>query len=680
MKRCWKYSLIWLACGIFLYYRIGFFFQTDIPSVPASQSILDSDGHHIGQTVANATYRSIYTKLSDTPAFITSTVVELEDRRFYFHTWVDLYALARAFWQNLTTNHVQGGSTIEAQLLRNRLWLNEKRTLSKKLKEFLLAKGLDFHYSKKHILELYLNSVNFWSLNYGFAQASQFYFDKDLNNLTKGEMLALISIMKNPNTYDPFKKPEALKKRYLMLLEVLEKRKIISEEDAILMREEKIEFGKHSQNTLPYVTDFLALRNMPNTSQLRTTIDSDLTKTIDSLAKASIRNLAWKNVSDYGILVVERKTMQLKVMIGGYDYYGKEGQVNATLALRQPWSSLKPHIYVLAFQNLKKTPSSTILDLPVAYRTKDGYSYQPKNYSLDFKGEITLADALSQSINIPAVKLLDWLGVNTYLSFLKKIGITSLNQDAEYYGLSLALGSGEVNLFELLQSFSIYAHDGNFCTIRVLQTDPMQCKRIVLKKYTDMVVSILSNRFVKLAGFPIESNLDFPDREVFVKTGTSRNFNDNWAVWYTKNYMVGVWVGNKDGSEMKGVSGASGAGDIFNKIVYALEPIPERQLPSTFQKESQPYLSITSPLNGSTFELNPSIPLANQEIKLAIQTNIPHTEVIWQLNGKTLSGGYLPISALQPSNKLSVSLTQSGHTLQQSSIKIFQSPTEALQK
>jgi len=120
--------------------------------------------------------------------------------------------------------------------------------------------------------------------------------------------------------------------------------------------------------------------------------------------------------------------------------------------------------------------------------------------------------------------------VNTYLSFLKKIGITSLNQDAEYYGLSLALGSGEVNLFELLQSFSIYAHDGNFCTIRVLQTDPMQCKRIVLKKYTDMVVSILSNRFVKLAGFPIESNLDFPDREVFVKTGTSRNFNDNWAV------------------------------------------------------------------------------------------------------------------------------------------------------
>jgi len=149
-------------------------------------------------------------------------------------------------------------------------------------------------------------------------------------------MLALISIMKNPNTYDPFKKPEALKKRYLMLLEVLEKRKIISEEDAILMREEKIEFGKHSQNTLPYVTDFLALRNMPNTSQLRTTIDSDLTKTIDSLAKASIRNLAWKNVSDYGILVVERKTMQLKVMIGGYDYYGKEGQVNATLALRQP--------------------------------------------------------------------------------------------------------------------------------------------------------------------------------------------------------------------------------------------------------------------------------------------------------------------------------------------------------
>ncbi len=197
--------------------------------------------------------------------------------------------------------------------------------------------------------------------------------------------------------------------------------------------------------------------------------------------------------------------------------------------------------------------------MPVSYKTADDYSYEPKNYSKDFKGIITYAEALAESVNIPAVTTLEKVGIQKLLDFLHTLGVQSLTDTPEHYGLSLALGSGEISLFELTQAYSIFSNGGSYCAFVTQPSKTKNCEPRVDKKYTDIIESILTSRENKMRSFPINSALDFSDRKVFVKTGTSRNFRDNWAVGYTDHYLIGVWSGNKNAENMKGVSGATGA-------------------------------------------------------------------------------------------------------------------------
>lgn len=360
-------------------------------------------------------------------------------------------------------------------------------------------------------------------------------------------------------------------------------------------------------------------------------------------------------MSDYGVLIAERTkfnpgvgknpgiTPVLRVMIGGKDYSDSlNGQVNTTLALRQPGSTIKPFTYTLAFEKLGLTPESTILDLPTAYETSEGYAYEPKNYSQDYKGEITLRQALSESVNIPAIKLAERVGTSTLLQFLRELGITSLKETAEHYGLGLTLGNGEVSLLELLQAYTIFSHEGKYCPFKILTDQPpSECEQKIDPEYTNMVVSILSDRYAKLGGFPLYSSLDFPDRNVTVKTGTSRNFRDNWAVGFTDHYMIGVWTGNKSGENMKGVSGATGAGEIFRRIVYALEKTEQTQLPEKTIANGQPYLTITNPLENALYRKDSLSNREKEQIQLRFETNIPHDHIQWMLDGKKVGTDFI---------------------------------------
>ena len=276
-----------------------------------------------------------------------------------------------------------------------------------------------------------------------------------------------------------------------------------------------------------------------------------------------------------------------------------------------------------------------ILDLPTAYKTSEGYEYDPKNYSLDYKGQISIAEALSQSINIPAVKMADMVGVDTLLRFLRTVGMKSLTNDTDHYGLGLTLGNGEVSLYELTRAYGIFAHEGKFCDIRVIAEDMRGgCEQLANPKAVSDINLILTNRYFKLGGFPVHSSLDFADRNVFVKTGTSRNFRDNWAVGFTNNYIIGVWAGNKNGAFMKGVSGATGAGEIFSRIVYALEPQSIEQKPISLEKPKKQFLEILSPLPGSVFMTSRLQPEASQRIKLTFRSNYEYDAVSWLLDGK----------------------------------------------
>lgn len=670
--------------GIYLIFP--YFIKIDIKKIPVSTVVYDNENNEIWEIVTGGKYRHKEIKINEIPEFLKKSIISIEDRRFYYHSWIDYIGILRALKNNILNNRIEWASTIENQLIRNNYWLNEKRLYKLKIKEFILALALDKKYSKDEILEMYLNNINFWYLNYWVASASRFYYNKDLNNLTNAEMLWLITIIKNSNKYNPIKNLSNFNKRFKILTNYLEKNWIISSKEKNEILEEKLNFYTWEKNKLPYIVDFIKKNIKNNPSKIITTIDLNLTKKIDELAKTSIKSLAWKNVSDYSIIVIDRNTLDLKVMIWWNDYYKENWQVNGSLALRQPGSALKPFIYLLAFQNLEKTPSSTILDLPVNYKTSDGNSYEPKNYSLDYTWEVTLAEALSQSINIPAVKLLNEVWINNFMKFLREIWITTLNKDADYYWLSLALWSWEVSLYELTRAYSIFAKWGDFCDINYInnkdlfidfkssKTQPIKdwdsnssqlknqkikslkswCKKITDKKYTDMVEEILTNRYFKLVWFPINSNLDFPDREVFVKTGTSRNFRDNLSIWYTSDYIIWVWVGNKDWSEMKWVSWATWAWDIFRKIVYALDNKETKSNIVSLDKENKDYISITSPLDKSVFEINPSIPIENQDIKLSFSTNINYDSFIWYLNWEKIEKDFINIMKVKNQNKLEI--------------------------
>ena len=240
------------------------------------------------------------------------------------------------------------------------------------------------------------------------------------------------------------------------------------------------------------------------------------------------------------------------------------------------------------------------------------------------------------------------MGVENILSFLKKLGVSSLDKPAEFYGLSLGLGTGEISLFELVQAYSLFAKKGNYCPLVFLDSEVSSCQKIVDSRYTDMIEQSLTKREFKVRNFPVGSALDFSDRFAFVKTGTSRNFRDNYAVGYTDHYIIGVWTGNKDGENMKGVSGASGAGEIFGAVVRKLEAETSVSglTAKEFIKNESPFIEITSPLQFAKYRVDPAIPKETQKIELSYRTNIAYQEYTWLLDGKKLSEEFVSLPSL----------------------------------
>jgi len=676
-KKIRKYKFIFLFFFIFLLsYFSTFIIKPNINQIPYSTTIYDTNNIKIWEIITDNKYRHEKLDFEEIPKFTKKSIINLEDKTFYQNNWIDYLALIRAVRNNISNTQIlEWASTISSQVIRNNYWLNAKRTFFIKLKEFYLSLALNKNYSKEEILTNYLWNIYFGYLNYWIKSASNYYFWKDLQNLTKAEQIALICLPKNPKKYDPYKNRQEFKTRFKSVTTSLFKNNIINEEEYNSIINEKLEFNENHENKLPYVVDYLKGLNLSNLDtiqgrfpssrewQIFTTIDYNLTNKIDELAKNSIIPLMWKNVKDYSVIIIDRKTQELKVMIWWINYYWPEWQVNMTTSPRQVWSTIKPFTYVLAFKNLGYTPSTTITDLPVQFQTDLWYAYNPKNYSLDYKWEITIAQALSQSINIPALKVAEKVWVNNLLQFLKSLWITSLNKDENYYWLALTLWVWEISLYELTKAFTIFAYDWKLCDINVIANNnwrshlvPLNkgeslsdsesrginsCKQIIEKKYTDMISEILTNRYYKLWEFPINWNLDFPDKKVFLKTGTSRNFKDNWTVWFTDNYIIWVWAWNKDWSEMKWVSWASGAWEIFKNVVDYLEKDWEKSDIKKIEKENINYLEITSPLNNSKFKIDNFKPQNTQKIKLDFSTNLVYDNYKWFVNNTEIKDNFI---------------------------------------
>lgn len=642
-----KYKILNLTFGIIILFIISILlFPIKLKSIESSTIIYDSKYIEIWEIITNKKIRHRFLKIEEIPLFTKQALILIEDKNFYNNLWIDFTAIIRAIKNNIISwEKIEWASTISTQVIRNNYWLNKKRTYLRKLTEFYLALSLNSKYSKNEILEYYLNNVYYWYLNYWISSASKYYFNKEIHNLTKAEQIALIILPKNPIKYNPYTNRENFNIRFKKIVLFLNKQWLINNNEVNSILSEIIYLNYSHENILPYIIDFIKQNRSftSNKKSINTTIDYNLTKEIKRLSKNTIDWLLWKDVWDYWVIITDKKTNELKVMIWWIDYYLENWQVNSTTSLRQVWSTIKPFTYLLSFKDLWYKPETTILDLPVQFNTINGNTYSPKNYSLDYKWEITLAEALSQSINIPAIKLTNEIWLHRLYNFLKSLNIASINKEPEYYWLALTLWVSEMSLYELLQAYSIFANKWDLCEIQYLKNNK-RCENIIESKYIEMINEILTNRYFKLKWFPINSNLDFESRNVFVKTGTSRNFRDNWTIGFTDNYMIWVWVWNKDWKYMKWVSWSTWAWEIFKEIVNHLEPVKNNynNKKIIFSNNSEKkFLEIISPLNNSIYKINNNKPLNISQIKLNFSSNIDYDNHKWFINDKPLKSDFI---------------------------------------
>lgn len=522
--------------------------------------------------------------LKQIPPALVQGLIAVEDRTFYDHHGVSLRGIGRAFLKNIKAGGVrEGGSTITQQLVRSSRAATGRSVVTK-VHEAWLALKVDARLSKEQILEQYLNTAYFGHQAYGVSAAAKTYFGKTPSVLSIGESALLIGLLNAPDALDPYDNvPGALKRRDIVLSVLNDQGVITAEqyEDAI---HEPIRLGSSRIDIqAPHFVLWL-LHERPEAfvgSEIRTTIDLDLQTDAQEIVESKLALLADKNVTSAAVVVLDAHTGDILAMVGSADYFDSErdGAVNVALASRQPGSALKPFTYALAFER-GFTPASTVNDTEVQYRTQQGDPYLPRNYDYDEHGLVRLREALANSYNIAAVRMLENVGVQSLLSLLKAAGITTLNETPEHYGLALTLGDGEVKLLELTSAFGVFARGGKTLRPKSMLSDPIVAgEEIMDSRIAWLIADILSDPLARLPQFSGDGPLNF-DVPVAAKTGTTRNSRDNWTIGFTGDRIVGVWVGNADNSPMRGTSGITGAAPIFHDVLLAaIRSLPTSSFP-----------------------------------------------------------------------------------------------------
>ncbi|MBN2096262.1 penicillin-binding protein 1C [Candidatus Peregrinibacteria bacterium] len=606
--------------------------------------------------------RQSFIALSDMPDDLKNAFLSIEDKDFYEHSGIDLKAILRAIWQNMSAGEiVSGGSTITQQVVRNLIGVNQKRTFRQKIKESIMALKIDKFFDKDQIFEVYLNSIYFGGLAYGVESASWQYFNKSASNLDLAESAFLAGLPQAPNRYYPFEHFELAKERQKAVLSAILKNGAISEEDykQAVAENLKLQRGAFAKKA-PHFVDYVLSNCGPDCGssggpngghKIITTLDLGMQERVENIIESDLTFLSKFNIENAAVVILDVKTGDILTMVGSADYDDPtiQGAVNITTSLRQPGSSIKPLVYAMAFEQGWLT-DTVVSDEPVRFETEDGLPYSPQNFDLVYHGEVTLAEALAQSLNIPAVQVMDFVGVASFLSRVRDFGITTLDQPAEHYGLSLALGSGEVRLLELTNAYSVFANEGQRAIIRFLLSDePDDLESVIRPETAQAISAILSSNDLRMPAFGEENplNLPFP---VAAKTGTTRNFRDNWTLGYTDDYAVGVWVGNARGEVMEGVSGITGAGPIFYKVMMMLNEMTGTKLTvqplqiDVTSRAEEPALPeefrIITPFANDVFLFDPTKPSEFQKIKLEASASAE-----WFVDGQRVGEG---LSVLWP--------------------------------
>jgi len=655
-----KISLVLFCVFLFSVIFIFLFNIKDLPRpekfnegiIPQSTKIYDRTGEVLLYEIAGEEKRTLVS-LSEIPDNLKWAVISTEDKNFYKHQGIDIQAILRAILIDLKIRKpLHGASTITQQLIRS-YFLTTKKTLKRKTQEITLTLELERRYSKDQILEWYLNLIPFGSNLYGVEATAQTFFGKHISEISLEEAALMAAIIRAPSYFWPQgNHVDELLNRKDYVLGRMEELGYITEEEEKEAREKEINFVFNPKTIkaphfVIYVKSYLENkygRDYLNNNGLKvyTTLDAELQEEAEEIIKNGVDNLKIYDAHNGALVSVDAKSGDILTMVGSKNWYGEseecseetnqckfDPKVNVAFSLRQPGSAFKPIVYLGAL--LKGyTPETLIWNVstefnpdcsPDANQEYDKYNlecYHPKNYNNRFSGLMNLRNALAQSVNLPAVKVLYLVGVKNSIDLAKKIGINTL-EDEGIYGLSLVLGGGEVKLIEMVEAYSVFANNGikkqlNFIKRiedsknNIIEETKINETRILPSEPIKQLNNILSDNNARAPIFGYNSVLNFKEYDVAVKTGTTQFLNNAWAIGYTPSIVTGVWIGNNDNSPTK-KPGVSLAGPIWHNFMdKALRKFPKQE----FEKPEE---NITDKpvLNGEQVEPHSILHYINKE-------------------------------------------------------------------
>lgn len=512
-------------------------------------------------------------KLAEIPEVMIHATLAAEDKRFFSHGGVDLLAVARAVRLNARHDRVvSGASTITQQLVKVATGSQGKRTIAVKVKEALQARRLEMTWSKDAILENYLNRISYGNQFIGCATAAQGYFRKPLKQITAAEAAFLAAIPQSPGRLNPFRNPSAVTERQQMILERMSANGWLDGDALSMAQAQHIVLHRyHGGFSAPHAVDLDLSTHEASAKEVQTTIDAALQDRVEVIIANRLAVLRAKRVHHAAVVVLENESRSILALSGSRDYHaGDGGQINGAWVERSPGSALKPFTFALALQS-GGTAASIVADLPIEYQTASGI-YKPENYDKRHYGPMTYRYALGNSLNIPAVRVLDSLGgAKALLELLQRCGLTTLTEKPEHYGLGLTIGNAPVRLVELTNAYATLASLGvHRPWVLRKEAGEVKGERVLDEASAWLIADILSDNQARAMTFGPHSVLRLPFR-VAVKTGTSTSYRDNWTIGYTPEFTVGVWAGNFEGQPMNDVSGVTGAAPILRDVFLHLK-------------------------------------------------------------------------------------------------------------
>ncbi|MEH2159451.1 MAG: penicillin-binding protein 1C [Nostoc sp.] len=567
---------------------------TDIAQNQLAMQFSDRNGLPLGTLLTRDQEHTSVVPLNQVSPQFIHAILAAEDGSFYHHGALDMKAVMRAGKEAIHAKRiVSGASTITMQLAR--MLDPVPRSFSGKLSEIWLSWRLAAGMNKDEILSAYINRLPMGGNIYGVEAAAQTYFSIPASELNLAQASLLAAIPNNPTYFNPYEHWERLKQRQKYVLNRMVEEKYISgamptaASYTARTHTEKVVFQSRPQGIIaaPHFLFWLANQfdkaQTEENSPIRTTINRPLQQFVEAQVQQVISSLATNNVHDAAALVIDNYTGEVLAYVGSPDYFNeaKLGRNDGVQALRQPGSTLKPFVYELALEKRLIRPNTILADVPARYAIPGARLYSPTDYTERFLGPVRVRIALANSLNVPAVRVLEKVGVETFLERLHQLGFEHLNQTPEHYGLGLTLGSGEVSLWELAHAYLTIARFGDATPIVSTFSNsrlPTPDSPLPNQTIWQLITNILSDNHARATAFGVDSvlNLPFP---VAVKTGTSSNFRDTWTVGFTTDYTVATWVGNFNGEPMRQVSGVTGAAPLWNRIMLHLH---EHQEPAAF--------------------------------------------------------------------------------------------------